>query len=371
MKTSPRLVLSGLCSVVLLAFGSASAAPPASDFSSQFKPRLSTTPAPAGAPAAAAASPTGDILALASDPFLIKVLYDHPTHLGSEGNASGAVSVNAQWEADGKTPWFIEQQRYGVDHITAGVVLKNPAMIEKGIRITAWGFAHQGPDGDFPGTGDPVHSTSLFLEAAARATLLLKQSKMPAYEAQAKEWTPKVAAAARWLAREGLDPKKRKNSLDPYTHRFYIRAAALGEAAALTGEKALADTATIFAREGLAKQLPDGTNPEKGGFDVSYQMVGLCFAMCYENVCTDPALKQGIKTMATKALANALTKVGPDGTVSMEGSTRVGQEESRSGVVKTLDYKNLLQGLIFADRLTGEAHFREAAQRIAKGHGWL
>jgi hypothetical protein len=166
-------------------------------------------------PAPTAAAQSADLFSLASDPFLIKCLYQQPKHLGSPGGPTGAVSVNAQWEKDGTTPWFIEQQRYGVDHIQAGVVLKNPASIETGLKVLNWGFARQGPDGDFPGTGDPVHSSSLFLEAAARSALILQQSKIPANEAKAKELTPKVFAAAKWMAKTDTDPKKRKNALDP------------------------------------------------------------------------------------------------------------------------------------------------------------
>jgi hypothetical protein len=323
------------------------------------------------APPATGSVGTVDLLTPASDPFLVEVLYKQPKHLGSPGNATGAVSVNAQFEADGVTQWFIEQQRYGVDHVQAGVVLKKPDMVETGLRELGWGFARQGPDGSFTGTGDPVHSTSLFLEAAARSALLLQKSKVPAFEAKAKELTPKILAAARWMAKTDTDPKKRVNALNPYTHRFFVRAAALGETAALTGDKALADAAAAYAREGLTKQLPDGTNPEKGGFDVSYQMVGLTYAMCYYSVCGDPTLRAGLKTMAGKALASALPKVNPDGTVSLEGSTRVGQEQSRSGVTKTLDMKNILTGLIFADRSLGDPQFRNTAQRLAKGNGWI
>lgn len=342
------------------------AAPPAAadDFAARFKPRMKATPAPV------AVASEVDLLAVAGDPFLVSTLYRHPRRLGSTGSATGAVTVNAQWEQDGVTPWFIEQQRYGVDHVQAGVVLGDTAMVETGLRVLEWGFARQGPDGDFPGTGDPVHSTSLFLEAAARSALLLGRSKEAAFQTKARELTPKIVAAAHWMARTDVDPRKRKSALDPYTHRFYVRAAALGQAGALTGDKALAEAAAAYAREGLALQLPDGTNPEKGGFDVSYQMVGVSFAMSYYRVCPDPALREGLKTMAGKALASALTKVGADGTISLEGSTRVGQEESRSGVTKTLDYKNMLLGLIFAERLLGDPRYREAAQRLARGHGW-
>ena len=89
------------------------------------------------------------------------------------------------------------------------------------------------------------------------------------------------------------------------------------------------------------------------------------------SVCSDAALRRGLKEMAGKALASALPKVNPDGTVSLEGSTRVGQEKGRSGTTKTLDYKNILQGLVFADRLLADPRFRDTAQRLAEGAEWL
>lgn len=306
------------------------------------------------------------LLELADDKLLAEVLYKQPKRLLDNVSESGAVSVNAKFEAGQQSEWFVEQQRGGADWVQAGVVLKDKALIEKGIKVINWGFARQGPGGDFPGTGDPLHSTSFFVEAASRATILLAYSRDPAWQAQVKEWVPKIKAAAQWMTQPEVAQKGRDKNLEPYTHRFYLRAAALGEAAAVTRDQGLADAAIAYAREGLAKQQPDGVNPEKGGFDVSYQAVGVAFALRFLSVCGDAAVREELKTMARKSLDNALTKVGPDGAVSLEGSARTGVEESRSGKAKTLDYKNFLQGLTSGERILGEVKYRQAAELIAK-----
>ena len=325
---------------------------------------------PPGNPPVVAGTRTADLLGLARDPFLISTLYRHPDRLGSVGNAVGAIGVNAGWRDEGGTPWFIEQQRYGADRVQAGVVLNDAALVSMGLRVLQWGFARQAADGGFPGTGDPVHSTSLFVEAAARSACLLQRSGVPLFAKEGEKLTPKVLAAARWLAEREGDPAARAWTLDPYTHRFYLRAAALGEAAALTGDHALAQAAANLARDGLAKQLPDGTNPEKGGFDVSYQLVGLYYAMCYFSVCEDPALRAGLREMARKALARVQPKIAADGTISLKGSLRVGREPGRSGRTKTFDYKNSIQGLVFAGLLLDDPSFQVAAEQLAQGHAW-
>src|SRR5690348_12765564 len=103
MKTLVPLALISAClgAVVLLPAAQAAAPGAGDDFSSKFKPRTNATPAPAGA------AQTLDVLALASDPFLVDCLYKQPKHLGSTGTPSGAVSVNAEWEKDPAKPWFI------------------------------------------------------------------------------------------------------------------------------------------------------------------------------------------------------------------------------------------------------------------------
>lgn len=60
---------------------------------------------------------------------------------------------------------------------------------------------------------------------------------------------------------------------------------ALGQAARATREPRFATEALAWAQQGLALQMADGTNPEKGGFDAGYQMAGVLFALRYLAVC--------------------------------------------------------------------------------------
>ncbi|MEZ6121161.1 MAG: hypothetical protein R3C28_31970 [Pirellulaceae bacterium] len=46
-----------------------------------------------------------------SDPLLIKAFYQPPNRLVGTVSSTGAVSVNADWEAGTAEKWFIEQQR--------------------------------------------------------------------------------------------------------------------------------------------------------------------------------------------------------------------------------------------------------------------
>ena len=75
-----------------------------------------------------------------------------------------------------------------------------------------------------------------------------------------------------WLLRPEILPPGRERD-NPFTHRKWILAAALGNAGRLAGNPQLTAAAAEFAKEGLALQMVDGENPERGGFDVSYQMV--------------------------------------------------------------------------------------------------
>jgi hypothetical protein len=59
-----------------------------------------------------------------------------------------------------------------------------------------------------------------------------------------------------------------------------------------------------------------------------------------------------------------------DGSLSTEDSSRVGQEVSRAGKTKTVDYRMILQGLIFAEKLNGDKASRQIAEKLAKGHKW-
>jgi hypothetical protein len=142
------------------------------------------TPPPTALPASTdgASSASVPMLTLANlenDSFLAGVLYGTPGRMASGIAADGAVGVNATWESGQATTWYIEEQRYGADFVQAGLVTGDSALVQQGWNILNWGFAKEAADGSFPGTGDAFHSTSMFVEAAARALLLEVQANAP------------------------------------------------------------------------------------------------------------------------------------------------------------------------------------------------
>jgi hypothetical protein len=317
-----------------------------------------------------AGQPPPTLLTLARHDLLNQALYRRPDRLVSHVAPSGAVSVNADWERSQRGPWFIEQQRYGADLVQAGVVLKDRGLIGQGWKILAWGLNRQARDGGFPGTGDPFHSTAMYVEGAARALLLQKQSSSDSAREYLDRYLAPVTAAARWLMEPDVAAHGRKHN-EPYTHRRWLLAAALGQAADLCGDPRMAQAAAEYAREGLALQRPDGVNPEKGSGDASYQGFGLLLAERYYLVCSDARLRGEVRQMIGRGLQWELTRVEDDGTVSLAGNSRVGKERGRSGKPKTVDYKGLLQAFLFGAAITGNPRYEQVAQRIAAGRHWV
>ena len=255
--------------------------------------------------------------------------------------SDGAVGLNIAWEGGTSSKWYIELQRYGAAYVDAGIHREDPSLIQQGLHILDWGFAHQSPDGSFSTTSDPYHSTTFFVEAAARATLELKNYHPATYSldpsvygATITTYTQNLHAAALWLLTPAAEAwGLPKNA--PFTHRRWMLAAALGETGSLTGDGTLTSGALPFAVEGLSLQLgsgwtaalsasvngvtppavlvgpggvspagtvktisAEGVNPERGGYDVSYQCVGLLMAERYYPLCSDPFhAKAQIKNM--------------------------------------------------------------------------
>ncbi len=232
-----------------------------------------------------------------------------------------------------------------------------------------WGFARQNRDGGFAGTGDPFHSTSFFVEAAARALLLIKQGEPNAYS-RYRSYLPGLKAAAHWLTNGEVVARYQRHNA-PYTHRRWLLAAALGEVAELTNDAALGEAAAIYARNGIALQTPEGINPEKGGGDVSYQCTSVIMAGRYYLVCRDLRLRAQIQEMILRALKWELGRVSPSGDLNALGSTRVGQERGRDGAVKTVDFKLVVQAFSMGSYITGNRRFEECARRVAVAHRWL
>jgi len=264
---------------------------------------------------------------------------------------------------------YIEEQRYGGDLVQTGLATGNHSLVSLGLKVIDWGFKQQAEDGSFPQTGDAFHSVSMFVEGTARAFLSLREAG-GSQDAEVLAWmTPHLMAAARWLEQEDVERTGRSHDA-PYTHRRWILAAALGQTAALAGDTEMASRANQYAEDGLSLQRGDGVNPEKGGYDVSYQAVGVLFGERFFIVCHDNELRLRVLGMIEQASNWELAMINYDGQVLVGDSTRIGNEKSRSGKVKHVNTKELLQALSYATTITGDKKYRNKGALVARAHDW-
>ncbi len=276
--------------------------------------------------------------------------------------------LNIGWERGTKDHWLIEEQRYAIDAVIAGISYHRQDLIARGEAIFDWGFRNQRPDGSFD-CPDRFHSMSFFVEAAAHAALLLRASDMAApNQAWIDAAAPRLRLAVEWMmAPRNAGPGEAHDA--PYTHRFYLDADAIGEAGILLGDAAMVRASRDLVRRGLARQDASGANPEKGGTDTSYHAVGLLFAETYYTVVADDAVRREMQPMLARGMGWLAARVRPDGTVDQAGNTRTGfgQERGPQGNIKTMSYGSAYRATYYWSLISGDARWAELAARLHQG----
>ena len=302
----------------------------------------------------AMASGASGLAEMIRHPLLAQSLYRLPvSRQYAPDGAAGTNQAGYRW---------IEEQRQGAEWIVRGLAQGNAEWIALGWRELDWGLGRQQADGGFA-SADPFHSTSFFVEALARGCLLDRTGATAARLGG-------LARAAAWLMRPDAETKGTKGNL-PFTHRRYILAAALGETAEVTTEPTFARRAEAWAMDGLALQGADGVNPERGGFDAGYQMVGVLMALRYLPVCQNAALVRALKAMIGRAVRRELARLKPDGSIDPEGSTRIRIEKSRGGELKDVPYGEVMQALVYGAQAMPGPAWLEPARRIALFRRWM
>jgi hypothetical protein len=127
--------------------------------------------------------------------------------------------------------------------------------------------------------------------------------------------------------------------------------------------------AELRADEGLAMQDPSGFNPERGGWDSSYHVVGLMYARRYEAYAAPPKLRPRMSQMLTKAVDWAASRLLQDGTMNTEGNTRVSvqhTELNREKQPKQSNYRVTFRMLYYQAMLTGDEHYAALAAKVAR-----
>ncbi len=313
-----------------------------------------------------AAAPAGSSLAFETSDFTKATLYKGGPGFGLSMAPSGAFGMNATWETTHSGKWFIEYQRVCAEAIGAGLALGNEAAVERGLKMTEWGFAHMETDGSFK-CDDAYHSASFFIEAAAYALLLLEASPMH------EKWKPRIEAlkpplgkAAHWMAKPSVAVPVWNGVQKQFAHRWFACAAALGQSGVLLNDRELLAKAKSLLHDGIRAQLPNGVNPEKGGYDSVYQAAGLLYATHYYANVADTADRSPLKRSIDKGLAWLVSRISSDGIINMQGNTRTaGQEVGRSGNVKGAETKFAVRALGFWATLAGNASYQALAEKVS------
>jgi hypothetical protein len=310
-----------------------------------------------------------DDLRYETSDFIHESAYRQPDRLAANIAPSGALSpVNIQWDKTHAGAWYVEEQRYGADAVCGGVADRNIPTIERGLKVLHWGFEQQQPDGSFD-CPDAFHSTSFFVEAAAHACLILSASQYAKQYFDEINWMkPRILKAAIWMTEPAVESAGKKHN-EPYTHRRYLVADALGEAGVLCSDESLIAKSQSYIREGISLQNPSGFNPEKGSFDVSYDAVGLYYADRYYDAVADAEIKTALFGMLKKGYEWLRERIRSDGTIDVSGSTRVGavREMSRNGVPKRVDYSVTYRGLYHWSLISQDASYAELASKVFEG----
>lgn len=274
--------------------------------------------------------------------------FDDPATTEFEGIASGTRAFLA-CESD---RWSIGEQFFASDVVAVGVFERDVALVEKGLAALDWGLAldvdesgvfvlHRECDDstveDFGGT----HHTNQWLEALGRSVYLLKGSEFASrYQTQIAAYTAEIEEIAALLADEDNWKDWEESWLvdddgNLFTHKTYMRAAALAMAASLTDDAQDATQWSVLAariaQRGMDEQWSNGVNPERGGYDVSYQMYGVWLAETYYLMLTPSnPLRDDLEAKIDRAIEWMSGRIDRTGRVDVGDSTRTCNEENAS-----------------------------------------
>jgi hypothetical protein len=263
-------------------------------------------------------------LRLLADPLYVAGLMP-AERIASSMAADGGIT-------DGRVgPGRAYTQRLGYEVLLAGLGRRDERVIALGVRALAYPFER----GSFG--RDPYDYTASFAGAWARAVLLPRATERPeastlaAFAPRVRAWADAATTQrdrARVLAR--FDKAGPERAL---TNQLLWGALEFNALADVLEDPALRAHANELERRALSWQRADGSFPEKGGTDTSYQAVSLRkLAWLQLGYGTTPergaALQRGMQWM--------LPRVGDDCRVDVRGNTRTagGGEVAPSGRLK-------------------------------------
>lgn len=302
----------------------------------------------------------------------------------------GMIGTNRDFLACKRPNWGMGGQTFAVDLIEDGVHRKDRALFERGLQAMDWGVAvpinrhgihvlHRDCDGATVADYGYTHHTSQWLESLGRATYLVAASPWAGeYRAKLDSYRKRANQIAALLSKPDVyaywKSKIHNDHGNAYTHRTYMRAAALGLASTLATKRRdaakWAAGARTIARIGQGLQRPDGVNPERGGFDVLYQMYGTWLAELYDGTLPRSSpMQRSLAHTIDKAIAWYRTRVRPNGQIRVEGTTRVCVEDlwNSGAPLPSVDPAEAIRALLLWGMVRHQPALIRLAQRLDDG----
>jgi len=182
------------------------------------------------------------------------------------------------------------------------------------------------------------------------------------YAQQIKTLKNQVLKSARWMNEPSVAAAAAITDA-PFTHRRYLNAAALGETGVLCNVPDLIRASVSYITTGESQQWSNGVNPEKGGWDSSYQALGLKYAARYYFVV---AQSKPLLTMGVDGENWETTMVLPNGAVSIVGNTRTGswQERDHLGNCKGVSYESVYESYYAWYLISADTSYQTLAWKV-------
>lgn len=307
-----------------------------------------------------------DDITFESSSFMLKSAHRNSKATALDLNQNGAYgNKNITYDTIKSGPWFIDNQKTGMDAVITGIYKKDEDAIRRGLKILKWGFDQQKQDGSYT-SNDTYHAVSYFLASASRAVLHLKKSEYNSrFEDEIDYLTSRIEKSINWLVQNKIEKPGLNIDLS-YIHRYYMNSTAVGFSGILLNRNDLILHSQHFIKIALAKQNQDGSNPEKGGTDTSYHALGLYFAAQYFTAVADAALKEKLVQMGEKGSNWLKSKVLPNGDIDSSENTRTGTTgEKRYGTeTKSVTYFMIYKSLAYWGYILNRSDLTETAENV-------
>ena len=329
--------------------------------------------------AVAAAPPAFGANAVTEEQIMQDPLFRTLVHIKFSPNqydAQGATGSNKRFESgDRFVPRFdVGTQRDALGIIARGIAENDSSMIDIGIRAIDYGFAHQGPEGNFGESG--YAETAAFVAFTIRSYYVILDSPFASqYQSKLQAYVPKLDRAGHWLINPNNMVRQRW-----YQHREGTsnQVAAAGFCLVLlgrlTGNSHYAAAGDQYLQHVLDLQQPNGVFPElnrlsgEEGADSNYQVVSLDVFDWYLIYFPHSALSARVRAATDKGWAWEKSLISPSGEISDQYDVGAGREGETNffGKKKVVSYPMVVIALIYRAHIAADQQAAQLAPAVFK-----